>query len=353
MSSPVQIGAASGAAPAAHADAPWQSPGTGGALGPSLWHVTGAAGPGTTYSFSVASALREMSRWMRLAHIRSQTSKSEPFGVTTAGLMARAFARLAGNALPVLSEASRSSLAPPFPTVLFAAGEPANAALEHVHRASQGTTCGVWFGPAARAPNAELVLDPAQLVAEPVFFAPETVEQAEQDWLALGEEGGLRVHVRVSGLNWDEQACDAFIADLMTASRSGARLWISTRQQTPPAVRERLRQFAERRGAWMWESVAVDGPNPTLGRFLFAHLAILADDDARSQSEAAYFGVPILLAGRRSEPAPTAVALLESGRARPFGAELTPWRVDPLREVDGAADRLVARLLQRYPSARF
>jgi hypothetical protein len=323
----------------------------GNALGPSIWQVVGENDAANTLMFTVGGALREMSRWMRLAHIAGENNKPEPIRLQGAGPFASLLAKVSGNSAAALSPACRQSLAGPFPTLLFASAHP--AAVQHVKRASDKATCCVWFGAAEDAPEADLVIDPTTLIGDPVFFSPEAVEQAEQDWLNLSDEPGLRVHVRVNAAGWDSVDCEAFLADLARAVQPGARLWISSMQQTPTAVRERLRQFAEAQGARMWESIAVDGPNPTLGRFLFAHLAFLAEDDRRSQSEAAYFGVPILLAGRTAKRGNSGKTLIASGNARRFEGELTPWRCEPMREVDKAADQVVKRLLERYPPARW
>jgi mitochondrial fission protein ELM1 len=171
--------------------------------------------------------------------------------------------------------------------------------------------------------------------------------------LSLDEEPGLRLSARVRGEGLSTDATRELLDMLQGLCRAGGRVWVTLSPSTPVPLRAELRARLAPLGARVWESEAVDGPNPYVGRLLFSHLALVGPDDPVGAAEAAYFGLPVAILASGGKLPRWANLEIATDRARLAVPGLKPWATEPHRPVDVAADAVVAHLTERYPPARW
>ncbi|MAP95326.1 MAG: hypothetical protein CMK07_10285 [Ponticaulis sp.] len=340
------------------------------ALGPSVWVASDGRAGHAAQALAIARALGEMSRWVRIAHIKGKGHRAKPMELTPQGLQPLLPSRLWWSPLSALPLEQREQFKEPWPTLWIGAGRRVAPYSKHVRSASKGESFTVHLmNPQIPLGDFDLVVVPEhdqvtgdnviETVGAPVYFAPEIVEDTQMAFADLAEEPGLRVAVILGGDSkahkMTEAACASLEAKLEDAAREGARLRIVCSRRTPTHARVRFRALAERVGALFWESPA-DGTNPYLAFLLFSDVAVVTEDSSNMLSEAAYFGLPIHIArleGHSDKFARLHSTLVDRGIARWFDGKLERWTYSPLREIERVADVIVTRLLERHAQPDF
>jgi hypothetical protein len=296
-----------------------------------------------------------MGRWARIAHVRGENHRPEPVILSRDRLQSALVKVGLARDVAALRPRFEETFQAPWPTLAIFAGADSLPFVEMLRARCEGATGIIYLGPlserAGRA--ADIAFAPEHFSPAPVFFAPDVIEDAEHHWLSLGEEPGLRLSARVRGDALSPEATRDSVARLEALSRAGGRLWVTLSPSTPVHLRQELRTRLTPLGARVWESEAVDGPNPYVGRLLFSHLALVGTDDPEGAAEAAYFGLPVAILGRQGALPRWANLEIATDRARLAEPGIKPWATEAHRPVDVAADAVVAHLSERYPPARW
>jgi uncharacterized protein len=135
------------------------------------------------------------------------------------------------------------------------------------------------------------------------------------------------------------------IATAALAARGSALVTFSRR--TPKDAKAALEAELSGVPRWVWTG---EGANPLFAFLGAADHILVTEDSANMAAEAASTGkpvhiLPMVRTGRADKFARLHADLQARGAARPFTGALEPWRYEPLRETERAAEA-VARMLR-------
>lgn len=341
-----------------------------GALGPSVWVASDGIAGNSAQSLAIARALGDMSRWVKMGHVKGEGHRATPIELTPKGLQPLLPSKFWWSPLGALPKDQRTLFKAPWPTLWIAAGRKTGPYSRYIRRASEGRTFTVHImNPQLPLEDFDLVVLPEhdgitgdnvmQIVGSPSYFAPEIVEETQMAFGDLMEDRGFKVAVILGGDSkshkMTDAACQTLENQLASAVNAGAKLRIVCSRRTPANARIRFRNFADKVGARFWESPS-DGPNPYLAYLLMSDAAIVTEDSSNMLSEAAYFGLPLHIAkleGHSEKFSRFHNTLVERGIAKWFDGTLSTWSYSPLREIDRVADEIIKQLIVRYPSPDF
>ncbi|MHA7899310.1 MAG: mitochondrial fission ELM1 family protein [Henriciella sp.] len=335
-------------------------------LGPSIWAVSDGRAGNAAQVRAVISALSETQRWLQIGHIVGQGHRADPLTLTPRA----PWTWLPGADWPLpqlaLPKAQRAQLISPWPTLWVAAGRRSAPYTANVRGWSGKKTLTVQIlDPKTDPAKFDLVVVPEHDVLDganvirttgsPTHFSEEAIEEAGQSFADLADENGKSAIIVLGGNSKAHTFTRATSSELAqhfeALARQGWRLRITCSRRTPLAIASDMRQLADRIGAHFWANEQ-DGPNPYLAWLIYSDVAIVTEDSANMLSDAAWHGLPIHIA-RLKGTAPKFERLHESlidrGCARWFEGRLDSWDYEPLREAGRVADRIIERLLERYP----
>ena len=339
-------------------------------LGPSIWAVSDGRAGNVSQVRALAQALGERGRWLSLAHIQGEAHRTEPLVLTPRAPWTWFSAGRWPAVLQSLPEAQRPLLAPPWPDIWIAAGRRSAAFTKFVRERSGGKTFTIQIlDPYIAASNFDLLVVPehdglsgpnvVSTVGSPVYVAPDTLEEAGQNFAPLADDTNRTVAVILGGNSkvhtFTQAAAAKLEAQLRTLAAQGWRLRITASRRTPIGIVTRFRRLADMTGGSFWAG-AQDGANPYLAWLMFSKAAIVTEDSANMLSDAAWHGLPVHIApleGRAAKFDKLHESLIARGAARRFTGTLDQWTYEPLREADRVADLIVANLLERHPAPAF
>ncbi len=339
-------------------------------IGPSIWAVSDGRAGNVAQVRAVTSALGEVSRWMKIAHIQAAAHRAAPITLNPripwTWLPAASWPRPA-LALP---KSERAELAAPWPTLWLAAGRRTAPYSKAMRNWSAHQTLVVHIlDPKIDAGHFDLLVTPAHdsvegknvisTIGSPAYFSPDALEDAGQNFAPLADERSRSAIIIMGGDSkthtFTKAAATRLEGQLRGLADEGWRLRITTSRRTPVLVIARMRKLADEIGAQIW-SGAEDGPNPYLAWLVFSDAAIVTEDSANMLSDAAWHGLPVHIArleGRAPKFDALHKSLIEHGCARWFSGNLESWEYEPLREAERVADVIIEKLLTRHKQPDF
>ncbi len=337
------------------------------AVGPSIWVVSDGRAGIERQAIALARAIGDMSRWPAVAHIRSDAHRTDPIRLTPSAPQVWMPPASWPDPLGALPANERAQLSAPWPDVWIGSGRRAVPYSMRVRKWSEGKTLVVQTqDPKVPLDTFDLVIPPEHdqleganvmsTVGSPAYFAAGDLEEAALQFGDLTSEPGLKLAVIIGGKSKAHDLPPARLAeieaDLTKLAGDGIRLWVTVSRRTPEQARIRLRRLCEQLGARFFESEAVDGANPYLAFLSLSDAILVTEDSSNMISEAAWFGKPVYLyalPGGSEKFTRLHDSFIRSGSARWFDGKIESWSSTPLREIDRAADRIVAMLLERHP----
>ena len=336
------------------------------AVGPSIWVVSDGRAGIERQALAIARALGDMSRWPKIAHIRSDAHRAEPVRLTPGAPQVWLPPTAWVDPLGALPAPQRKLLQAPWPDVWIGSGRRSVPYSMRVKEWSNGKTLVVQTqDPKAPLDNFDLVVPPEHdqvegtnvlsTVGSPAYFAPEDIEQAALDFGDLANAPGLKAAVIIGGASKTHSLPLGRAAEieqeLTTLAGKGVKLWITVSRRTPEHARIRFRAMAKNLGAKFFENEAVDGPNPYLAYLSLADVVMVTEDSSNMISESAWFGKPtylIKLTGRSDKFDRLHESFLKRGLARWFEGDVELFETTPLRELDRVADKIVDLLVEKH-----
>lgn len=336
-------------------------------VGPSIWIVSDGRVGIERQALALARAINDMSRWPRVAHIRSDAHRRDPIRLTPGPPQVWLPPTSWPDPLGALPEDQREQLKGPWPDVWIGSGRRSVPYSMRVKKWSGGKTLVIQTqDPKAPLEPFDLVVPPQHdqltgpnvmpTIGSPAYFAAGDLEEAALQFGDLTSEPGLKLAVIIGGKSKTHELTAARLndieADLRRLAGKGVRLWITVSRRTPETARIRLRAMSEELGARFFESEAVDGPNPYLAFLSLSDAVLVTEDSSNMISEAAWFGKPVFLyrlSGRSDKFDRLHASFVDAGHARWFEGDLETWNTEPLREIDRIADRIVDMLLAKHP----
>ncbi len=255
----------------------------------------------------------------------------------------------------------------PWPDICIGCGRASIPILRSIRHWSEGKTLTVQLqDPRVKPGLFDLVIPPAHdrlggenvfpILGSPTRITPDMLDQAAAEFSSdLERFPKPRLAVMLGGNSkhhkFTRKVSRRLVKSLQGLLGNQVSLMITTSRRTPRHVVKTLRrQFGHKDQAWLWCSVAKDGPNPYFAFLQAADAVLVTNDSTNMLTDAASVGRPILLFSLDGTDAKfnrLYDSLAGEGLARPFTGSLATWPVEPLRETERAAKEVVRRLYMR------
>jgi len=180
---------------------------------------------------------------------------------------------------------------------------------------------------------------------------PQSLLSARQTWESrLRADDRPLLSVLTGGANgrfsFNEQDAAAIAAELVSFQKHNAyQIVLTPSRRTGQAALAVLRNTLEPAGIRVITGTGPD--NPYMGMLACADMIAVTTDSVSMISEAAATSVPVAvipLPGRSARIGRFIETLQESGRIRPFSAQMTPWPITPLDDTPSVAREMRQRL---------